>query len=362
MIRVQFIMEQHVGHRSFYENLRPFIDQSSQIEADWQEITYLDDGSFWNRLPLFPESWRGMLIGRSQTRQGLQNHPYDVAFFNTQVPAALGGRVVSKRPYVLSTDVTPIQYDLLAPYYDHKADGDGLFAQVKHRVNVRLFHEAVRILPWSNWTRGSLIEDYGVSSDHIEVLPPGIDTERWRPKDRSDNDNVRILFIGGDLQRKGGELLLEAFRALPADSAELVIVSRSDIPAETNIELYNHMEPNSNELIALSQSCDIFVLPTLAEAFGIAAAEASALGLPVIATEMGGLTDIVVDGETGFLIQPGDKQGLVARMRLLIENAVLRRKLGRAAREHAINTFNAHKNASRIIEILEESANSRIKE
>jgi glycosyltransferase involved in cell wall biosynthesis len=354
MIRVNFIMEQHVGLRSYYENLRHFVDESVKIEANWEEITYQEPGLIWNRLPLLPDHWRGALVGRSQTRRGLSQHPYDVAFFHTQVPAALGGRLVSKRPYVLCTDITPIQYDQLAQYYNHKADGNGLLSRYKHRTNVQLFHDAARILSYSNWARDSLICDYGVDSDDVEVVPPGVDVDRWQPKDVTGDGVFRILFIGYDLNRKGGNLLLEAFRALPPDLAELILVTRSFVPEQTGVRLYNEMQPNSDELIALSQSCHVFVLPTKAEAFGIAAVEAGALGLPVIATTKGGLGDIIVDGETGFLIQSGDKQALVARLRLLLEDATLRRNLGQAARERVVKHFNARKNALRVVEILEE--------
>lgn len=354
MIRAKFIMEQHVGLRSYYENLRRFVDEFGQIEAIWVEVSYEEPGLIWNRLPLLPDHWRGTLVGRSQTRRGLNQQSYDVAFFHTQVPAALGGRLVSKRPYVLCTDITPIQYDRLASYYNHQADGNGLLSRYKHITNVRLFHDAARVLSYSNWARDSLIDDYGVESDNIEVVPPGVDIERWQPKEEPDNRLFRILFIGYDLNRKGGNLLLEAFRALPPDLAELVLVTRSFVPAEPGVKLYNEMQPNSAELIALSQSCDVFVLPTRAEAFGIAAVEAGALGLPVIATTKGGLGDIVIDGETGFLIESGDKQALIARLRLLLENATLRRKLGQAARKRVVKYFNARNNAARVAGILEE--------
>lgn len=358
MIRVNFIMEQHVGLRSYYKNLRRFVDESEKIEANWEEITYEESGLIWDRLPLLPDHWRGALVGRSQTRRGLSQHTYDVAFFHTQVPAALGGRLVSKRPYVLCTDITPVQYDQMAHYYNHKADGNGLLSHYKHRINVQLFHDAARVLSYSNWARDSLIYDYGVDSDNIEVVPPGVDIERWQPKNGADDSIFRILFIGYDLNRKGGNLLLEAFRALPPELAELVLVTRSFVPEERGVRLYNEMQPNSAELIALSQSSDVFVLPTKAEAFGIAAVEAGALGLPVIATTKGGLGDIVVDGETGFLIQPGDKQALVGRLRLLLEDATLRRYLGQAGRERVVKHFNARKNAAQVIEILEEVVNN----
>ncbi|MBK9055158.1 MAG: glycosyltransferase family 4 protein [Chloroflexi bacterium] len=107
-------------------------------------------------------------------------------------------------------------------------------------------------------------------------------------------------------------------------------------------------------MLSLYQSCDLFVLPTEAEAFGIAAIEALAVGLPVITTPVGGLTDVVVDGENGFLLQPGDLQGLVQAMTRLANDPALRQRMGQAARQRAEQRFDARKNAARLAAIVQE--------
>ncbi|MCP4427757.1 MAG: glycosyltransferase family 4 protein [Chloroflexi bacterium] len=354
MIKATFVMEQHIGHRSYYENLRGFIDAVPHLEASWVEITYEQPGAIWNRWPLLPESIRGTLSGRKQVREGLRQNRADVALFNTQVPGALGGQLTRRQPYVLCTDITPIQYDQMAEHYYHQPDRDGFLSRYKQRINTQLFQGAARILPWSNWVRDSLINDYGVASSRIEVVPPGVDTEKWHPQRKPHDGPLRVLFIGGDFYRKGGEYLLAAAQLLPPGLVEFVLVTRSSVPEGANMTTYGNMQPNSPELIALSQSCDAFVLPTKAEAFGIAAVEATALGLPVIGTAVGGLTDIVADGETGFLIPPSDAPALASRLRRLAEDSDLRRRFGRAARERAKNHFDARKNAARVVAILEE--------
>jgi len=135
----------------------------------------------------------------------------------------------------------------------------------------------------------------------------------------------------------------------------LMLVTRSNLPDMEGVTVFNNLQPNTPELINLYRSCDLFVLPTQAEAFGIAAVEASAAGLPVIATNVGGLVDIVEDGETGFLIPAGDHETLANRIGLLIENVEKREQMGRAARNHAIQYFDARKNANRVMAILKEA-------
>jgi glycosyltransferase involved in cell wall biosynthesis len=352
-MRVTFVMEQHIGHQTYYQNLRHGVDQDGKVTATWAPITYENTSWILDQLPGISKSLRGSLQGMIQVRHALAHTNYDIAFFNTQVPAALAANQVSRRPYVLATDITPIQYDRMGHLYGHQPDKGGLLAAYKYRVNATLMQGAAHLLPWSQWARDSLIRDYKVNPELIDVVPPGVDIERWRPAPRQANHGpLRILFVGGDFYRKGGITLLEAFRALPRGYAELHIVTKSQIPHETGIYTYETMRPNSTELITLFQSSDVFVLPAEAEAFGIATIEASASGLAIIASAVGGLTDIVSDGETGFLIQPRDTGGLYASLSRLLDNPEQRARMGRAARQRAETFFNAQSNAARIIHHL----------
>jgi len=355
MVRAAFVMEQHIGHRAYYENLRRFIDQSSQIEVSWVQVTY-EYAGILARLSILPDNLRGTMSGRNEVQKGLQKLSYDVALFNTQVPAVIGGSIVRRKPYILSTDITPIQYDRMGEHYNHQADNGGLLSRYKHWANVNLFRNAVKILPWSTWTRASLIEDYGVEEERIAVIPPGVDLETWKPGTAVHNGPLQILFVGGDLYRKGGDVLLEAFRSLPEGSANLNLVTRTQLPPEAGVTIYNNMQPNSPQLVALYQAADVFVLPTKAEAFGIAVVEACAAGLPVIATAVGGVTDIVAQGENGFLMVPDDAEALTNHLRQLAEYPRLRQQMGFASRLRAECHFDARQNAADVVRIVVESA------
>lgn len=358
MINATFVMEQHIGHGTFYKNLRHSLDGTPKVDLQWVEVTYSASGGFWERWSAIPSHIRGTLSGRRQVHSGLRQRNSDVVFFNTQVPAALGGGLVRKQPYILCTDITPIQYDQMSEQYGHQPDRNPILRYYKHRVNTRLLQRAERVVPWSTWTRTSLIEDYGVDPGRIHVIAPGVDTALWHPISRESDEQrpVRILFIGGDFHRKGGDGLVRAFRSLPSGSAELVLVTRTDVAEESDITVRNDLQANSPELIALVQSSDIFALPTKGEAFGIAATEASAAGLPVVATAVGGLTDIVQDEQTGFLVPPGDEDALATRLAQLVNHAGLRQQMGRAARHHVETHFDARKNAARILQLIQETA------
>jgi glycosyltransferase involved in cell wall biosynthesis len=145
---------------------------------------------------------------------------------------------------------------------------------------------------------------------------------------------VRILFVGGDFYRKGGDILLDAFRRLPAGQAELTLVTKSVMKSEPGVTVLTHLKPNTPEMIFLFRSSDIFVFPTRADSFGIAAVEASAAGLPVVAAQVGAIHEIVVNGETGFVIPPDSP------------------RLGQAGRRHAELHFDGAKNAARTVQLL----------
>jgi len=351
MARARFVMEQHLGHRSYYENLRSHLENDAALDTSWVPVTYTRVGH-GRQLPFD----NGVVRGRTEVVQGLWSTPFDVAFFNTQVPAVLAGRALQGKPFVISTDITPTQYDDMAEHYGHSPDRFPPLQRAKHAVNARRFQQAAMIVPWSNWVRDSLIDDYGVSPERIEVLAPGVDLAKWQPEPtRRDERRYRILFVGGDFARKGGEQLLAAFGRLDVEGAELHIVTRDDVSAGNGVFVYNDFSPNDPGLMELYQSCDVFAFPTRAEAFGVAAVEACAMTLPVIGTGIGGSADIVIDGETGVRVAPDSVDELEQALRVLSDFDV-RSRMGAVARERAERYFDAEKQARRLSQILRQAA------
>ena len=90
-------------------------------------------------------------------------------------------------------------------------------------------------------------------------------------------------------------------------------------------------------------SCNVFLFPSCREGFGMAAAEASAMELPVIAFDIVGIKDVVIDGETGFLVYPGDVDGMVERANLLFSSPELCLSLGRNGRKYILDNFSQEK-------------------
>jgi glycosyltransferase involved in cell wall biosynthesis len=149
-------------------------------------------------------------------------------------------------------------------------------------------------------------------------------------------DEPFVLFFGDVTEDKGAWELAEAYRML-SDPPPLVLIGRcyiDELKSRPDVHALGAW-PHALAIEALRRSL-FSVAPSLwPEPFGLVALEAAAAGKPIVATATGGLRDIVVDGETGLLVPPEDREALAAALRRLIGDAELRQRLGAAAEQRA---------------------------
>lgn len=356
-LHVRFFLERHVGHRTYAENLLAVANRRPDIIAHDINIDYELD--MRSRAGGRLQGVRGVLAGRREVRNGLRAHPTGIDVFNTQVPAALAGRAL-RQPYVVVTDVTPVQFDVLADGYGKRPDEVPLLRRWGRHRNEQVFQRASLCVGWSRWAAESICADYHVDPHRIAVVPPGVDLERWRPSATTSGPTVELLFVGGEFGRKGGDLLVKVVQDLP-DWVHLTVVTNSDVESSKRVTVLRDLPPNDDRLIQVFRDADLFVLPTNAETFGIAAVEASAAGLPVIASDIGGLSDIVIDGHTGFLVPPGDGRALRQALDQVVGDASMRRRMSEHAAAHAAEHFDAVKNANRLIDLSRDACEDELR-
>lgn len=214
-----------------------------------------------------------------------------------------------------------------------------------------------------NSKAAEILREYASKDFKILISPiSGVDTDKFRPGLTSDfrkkynlENKIVFTFAGVFDERKGISLLLEAF----ADSLEkesrlhLVMIGTGPLKSftenfvkskklENNITLIDWL-PNE-ELPGIFANSDVFIHPSQPfggweEQFGYSMAEASASGLPVIATNTGSISEIVIDGKTGILLEAGDHQKLIDSMLKLAYNLELRKNMGEQGRRCVEENF-----------------------
>jgi glycosyltransferase involved in cell wall biosynthesis len=200
-----------------------------------------------------------------------------------------------------------------------------------------IYRRAAAVLVWSEHVARSLAEDYGVERERIVRVGVGGDSE-LEPTAGS-YDSRRILFVGRDWERKGGPDLLAAFAALRArvPGATLVVAGCRPRVEDPGVTVLGDVRPA--EVRRLMGEAAVFCMPTLREPFGLVFVEAAAHGLPVVATRIGALPDIVVEGETGFLVEPHDVAALSGRLERLLLDPAEGARLGAAGRRRALDRY-----------------------
>jgi N-acetyl-alpha-D-glucosaminyl L-malate synthase BshA len=185
----------------------------------------------------------------------------------------------------------------------------------------------------------------------IQVIPNFLDITRFRPLavPRRDRSRKRLVHVSNFRPVKRIGALIEVFRRVRERiPATLVLVgdgpempgARAQIAAaglEQDVEYAGEV----HDVVGLFAAADLFLLPSATESFGLAALEAMACEVPVIASRVGGLPEVIDDGIGGFLHEPEDLDGMVASaMRLLTDND-LHRRVARAGRAVAVERYSA---------------------
>jgi glycosyltransferase involved in cell wall biosynthesis len=158
--------------------------------------------------------------------------------------------------------------------------------------------------------------------------------------------------VGGDFERKGGDVVLEVFRSHLRGRAELDIVTRAPLDEEAGVRVHHGLTARSPRLLALYEKATAFVLPTQADCFSIASIEAMAMGLPVVASGVGGIPEIIESGRTGFLVAPRNGQEFREAVERLLANPTLARGMGLRGRSVVEERFDAKKTAEHLFGLL----------
>lgn len=382
-VRAAFINTGMLGHRSVAQLLAECVGGLGDVEAVHldlsRDLTLVDRGlRRMLSLSLAPtrgtignldlRRWRqelnvGLLAARRLSAADAQHGPFDLLHFHTQAAAYASLARMRRTPSIVSIDAT----QTLA-----REEATSALSQLSYGPNIAhdgfVFRAAVAITTTSEWAARDLARHYPDCAAKVHVAPYPvrlIGDATWMDERfaRALSRPPRVLFMGGDFPRKGGHDLLEAWaadRLFTVASLDLV----TDWPLDAarlppGVRVVRGVSAGSEAWRALWKDADVFVMPSRHEAFGMVYQEAAAAGLPVVATRVNAVPEIVHDGLTGVLVAPRDIAALARAIRALAADADLRRSLGSHARAMVARDATLERYAARLHGLMAAAVASR---
>ena len=272
--------------------------------------------------------------------------------------ANLGGHLASLL-YGVPHVVTVHSLEPLRPWKAEQLGGGYALSSWCERVAVEA---AAAVVAVSAGMRDDVLAAYpAVSPDRVRVIRNGIDTVEYAPDPATDvldaygvdPDRPSVIFVGRITRQKGVPVLLRAAAALDPAAQLVLCAGQPDTPelaaevedlvaklraTRSGVIWIPEMLPK-RAVIQLLSHATVFACPSLYEPLGIVNLEAMACGTAVVASAVGGIPEVVSDGETGLLVPPDDPGALAGALGALIADPARAAALGRAGRERAVAEF-----------------------
>jgi len=359
--RLGFVMELALGHATTYSRFSRWASNQPDINPVWMTVPPWEDDR-WSKMPFVRNNYSLFCSFRARDRlsKALAEGPFDALFYNTQTVALFGLPLMRRCPTIISADATPINMDSVAAGYDHRPASGTPLDHLKFVWQRRVFRRATALVAHSEWVKESMILHYGVHPERVSVIPLGIEVRDWATPTRAapnfTSRRARLLFVGGEFERKGGRILLEAFSNGLSRRCALDIVTRDQsVESAESVRVHRGINAGSLEIKQLFANADLFVFPTLGDCSPQVVIEAMASGLPVISTDVGAIREEVEDGVTGILVPPGDANALARAVNVLLDDPGLLVTYGAAGRRAAERLFDADRNYSKVFDVIKRS-------
>lgn len=203
--------------------------------------------------------------------------------------------------------------------------------EVRNKKALSFYTECRGIFTMGNWLACDLIKNTGLAKEKVHCVGGGCNIPISAVEDGKKTGN-KFLFVGKDFNRKNGPLVVEAFEALNSkcnEKFELYIAGPTEWPLSGPIPYGVTFlgQKTTDELAKYYNLCDVFVMPSQFEAYGIVFAEALIYGLPCIGRDAFSMRDFIQDGENGYLLKKQSADELVNLMEKAILNSEMRQRI-----------------------------------
>jgi glycogen synthase len=245
-----------------------------------------------------------------------------------------------------------------------------LFMRYLVRLEKQTAKESTLIVTESKYSMNKIIEHYAVDEAKIQIVPNGIDQEKFKPQSEKavvkaqfgQGNEQRVLFVGSLIPRKGLPFLVEAAKKIvkQRDRTKFIIAGEGPLRSQIkkNLQAANLTgnfeflgKVSEPQLQALYGCADVFALPSVQEGQGIVLLEAQASGVPVVAFDVGGVSEAVQNGETGFLAKLGNTNEFAEAILKLLSDETLREKMGANGRRFVVENYTWNICAEKMLQV-----------
>jgi glycosyltransferase involved in cell wall biosynthesis len=362
--RALCILSTRLGNNATARRLIEALKKTDQVEPEFVLLTEEDFARHpaprWARLS---DPWEAQYVARQKVQPGKQGQ-FDILLVNSWEYVIAFQELARKIPAAALFDAVPATIDAQLRRRGHGGWKREMIASyVHHRAFRRAAPDFRMFLPMGSDSAEALVSDYGIDRDNCVVTLAPQDLELWKPGPRSSSPQMRLLFVTNDFARKGGEFLLRLYADHLADSCTLTIASND--PALDGRSLPPgavwRRGCNREELLGIYRESDLFLFPTRQDYMPQVLAEALAVGVPCMASDVGGIRDLVLDGINGFLM-PYDSAADTgaARIRQLRSDPSELTRLAMGARAFALEKLGMQRFENMISSVVDRLVASRI--
>jgi glycosyltransferase involved in cell wall biosynthesis len=278
----------------------------------------------------------------------LRDWPADVIHIHSHAVGLTMAATMRRVPVALSVDATVRDWWGM-PAWRPSESYAPLTIAPSRVLERRALSRASVVLACTRWAQRAI--EASAPRARVSEHHPGIDVKRFAPAPHRERELPRVLFVGGRFAEKGGEDLLGALAQELGEAVELDVVTPADVPARPGVRVHR-LGPSDPELLDLLQQADLLCLPTYGDSNPWAVLEAMSCGTPVVASDVGGIAEMLRQGEAGAIVPCGDRRGLRETLLALLADPERRRALGRRGREISERNYDAVVQFGRLAEHL----------
>ena len=355
------------------KNLAAKLSQSIDVEvrcigdqAQKKEKLRVKSYQAWDRMwegdnPLFNSALGTFSCNLSMVRDTIDA---DIIHSHTWYAAFAGymGKVLYNKPYVATVHS-------LEPLRPWKEEQLGRSYYLTTWVEKLALENADRIVAVSKHSSKEIQDNFDIDPRRLKVIHNGIDLNTWYPNTGIETrrafeiEGDYILFVGRTSRQKGMVHLIDAMEYVDHDVRLICCTSAPDTPeVEKEIAEKVACQPRilwintllrEEQSIELYSNASVFVCPSVYEPFGIINLEAMACEIPVVASAVGGIQEVVIDKETGLLVPPADPRALAEAINTLLRDKSMARRMGLAGRARIEKHFSWDLIASQTLDMYQ---------